>query len=150
MSTTARDRYPSDLTALQWENIEHLFPQARGNIGRPREYPLREIVNAILYLARGGCSWRMLPHDFPPWETIYGYFRRWMRDGTLRRLREMLIRPHRSTAANDLSSAVVRDSHDESPERSELRIWSPGGVSNPERSLGRKPPTAIEPPPDVA
>jgi putative transposase len=74
MSATARMRYPSDLTDLQWDNIEHLFPRATGKIGRPREYPLREVVNAILYLARGGCTWRMLPHDFPPWKTVSYYF----------------------------------------------------------------------------
>src|SRR4051794_41853257 len=72
-----RQRYPSDLTDLQWDNIEHLFPQARGPIGRPRTYSLREIVNATLYLARGGCSWRMLPHDFPPWKTAPYFFYTW-------------------------------------------------------------------------
>src|SRR3954447_1633879 len=72
-----RQRYPSDLTDLQWDNIEHLFPQARGQIGRPRSYPLREIVNATLYLAKGGCSWRMLPHDLPPWKTVSYYFYTW-------------------------------------------------------------------------
>ena len=78
----SRARYPSDLTDLQWSNIEHLFPQGKGKTGRPRKYPLREIVNASLYLARGGCSWRMLPHDFPPWKTVYNYFERWAWDGT--------------------------------------------------------------------
>src|SRR3954465_14494077 len=72
-----RQRYPSDLTDVQWDNIEHLFPQAKGKIGRPRTYPLREIVNAILYLAKGGCPWRMLPHDFPPWKTVSYYFYTW-------------------------------------------------------------------------
>ncbi len=77
MITTARKRYPSDLTDFQWETIEHLFPQARGNRGRPRTYALRDIVNATLYLARGGCTWRMLPHDFPPWKTVSYYFYTW-------------------------------------------------------------------------
>jgi Transposase and inactivated derivatives len=77
-----RQRYPSDLTDLQWDNIEHLFPQAKGKSGRPRTYPLREIVNAALYLARGGCSWRMLPHDFPPWKTVSYYFYTWRDNGT--------------------------------------------------------------------
>jgi transposase len=81
MSTAARRRYPSDLTDLQWANIEHLLPQARGPVGRPRTYALREIVNAILYLARAGCSWRMLPHDFPPWKTVSYYFYTWRDTG---------------------------------------------------------------------
>jgi putative transposase len=75
-----RMRYPSDLTDLQWYNIEHLFPADRrpaGRAGRPRTYPVREIVNAVFYLARGGCSWRMLPHDFPPWKTVSYYFYTW-------------------------------------------------------------------------
>ena len=77
MSTTTRQRYPSDLTDFQWANIEHLFPQARGPIGRPRIYPLREVVDAVLYLAKGGCPWRMLPHDFPPWKLVSYYFYTW-------------------------------------------------------------------------
>ena len=75
--TTARKRYPSDLTDLQWDNISHLFPQGDGTTGRPRTYPVREIVNAVMYLARGGGSWRMLPHDFPPWKTVSYYFYTW-------------------------------------------------------------------------
>src|SRR5262245_21409249 len=57
----ARKRYPSDLTDVQWGNIDHLFPQGNGMTGRPRTYPLREIVNAVLYLARGGRTWRTGP-----------------------------------------------------------------------------------------
>src|SRR5262245_48358803 len=81
MNTITRKRYPSDLTDLQWANLEHLFPQGTGKTGRPRTYPLREIVNAALYLARGGCTWRMLPHDFPPWKTVSSYFYTWRDSG---------------------------------------------------------------------
>ena len=79
-----RTRYPSDLTDLQWFNIEHLFPPERradGRPGRPRTYPVRELVNAIFYLARSGCAWRMLPHDFPPWKTVSYYFYTWRDQG---------------------------------------------------------------------
>jgi putative transposase len=82
MST--RERYPSDLTDLQWDNIEHLFPPERqpaGKPGRPRTYPRREVVNAVLYLARSGCAWRMLPHDLPPWKTVSYYFYTWRDSG---------------------------------------------------------------------
>jgi putative transposase len=89
-TTTTRKRYPSDLTDFQWENIEHLFPRGDGSIGRPRTYPLREIVNAILYLARGGCSWRMLPHDFPPWKTVSYYFYTWRDAGIWERVHAAL------------------------------------------------------------
>jgi putative transposase len=69
------------LTDAQWDNIEHLFPQSDGSKGRPRTYPVREIVNAVLYLARSGCAWRMLPHDFPPWKTVSYYFYTWRDQG---------------------------------------------------------------------
>ena len=85
-----RKAYPSDLTDLQWENIEHLFPKPMGKAGRPRTYTLREIVDALLYLARGGCSWRMLPHDLPPWDTVYGYFSRWREAGVWQQVQEVL------------------------------------------------------------
>src|SRR5262249_28093645 len=76
----ARTRYPSDLSDIQWDNIEHLFPpeeRPAGRAGRPRTYPVRGIVNAVLYLPRSGCAWRMLPHDFPPWKTVSYYFYTW-------------------------------------------------------------------------
>src|SRR2546429_408461 len=82
--STARMRYPSDLTDLQWSNIHHLFPggaRPAGRPGRPRTYALREVVNAVLSLARGGCTWRMLPHDFPPWKTVSYYFYTWRDTG---------------------------------------------------------------------
>jgi putative transposase len=73
----ARKRYPRDLSDLQWSNIAGLFPRPRGPAGRRRTYPVREIVNAVLCLARSGCAWRMPPHDFPPWKTVSYYFYTW-------------------------------------------------------------------------
>ena len=86
----ARMRYPSDLTDLQWVNIEHLFPQPRTRAGRPRSYPLREVVNAAFYLARSGCAWRMLPHDFPPWKTVSYYFYTWRDRGLWEEIHHIL------------------------------------------------------------
>jgi putative transposase len=86
---SGRKRYPSDLTDVQWLNIADLFPPERrpaGQPGRPRTYPVREIVNAVCYLARGRCSWRMLPHDFPPWKTISYYFYTWRDAGVWERV----------------------------------------------------------------
>jgi len=88
-----RTRYPSDLTDVQWCNIEHLFPPERrpdGRAGRPRTYPVREIVNAVCYLARSGCAWRMLPHDFPPWKTVSYYFYTWRDAGLWERIHHIL------------------------------------------------------------
>jgi putative transposase len=84
-----RQRYPTDLTDAQWAVLAPLLPAAKPG-GRPRSADLREVVNAILYLLRAGCAWRMLPHDFPPWGTVWAYFRRWRDDGTLERIHDAL------------------------------------------------------------
>ena len=77
-----RKRYPSDLTDDQWAIVESWIPDALPG-GRPRKTDMREVVNAIFYLTREGCSWRALPHDFRvPWKTVYNYFAAWQQDGT--------------------------------------------------------------------
>src|SRR6202051_3253547 len=105
-----RKPYPSDLTDLQWDNIEHLFPAPKMG-GRPRKYDNREIVNAILYVVRGGAAWRMLPHDFPLWESVYGYFRRWRLAGLWQRIHDILVRDVREQEGRDPEpSAAILDS----------------------------------------
>lgn len=111
MKTSARMRYPSDLTDQQWDNIEHLFPRGPGNFGRPRTYGLREIVNAALYLARAGCTWRMLPHDFPPWKTVSYYFYTWRDAGVWERVHAALRSQARGLADRERTpSAAILDS----------------------------------------
>ena len=73
--------YPSDLSDKEWEVIKPHIPSLRSNIGRKRIHSYREILNAIFYLLRSGCAWRMLPHEFPPWKTVYHYFRLWRLNG---------------------------------------------------------------------
>ena len=93
MASSARParRYPTDLTNRQWRLVEPLLPAPpAGPAGRPRKHPPREIVNAILYHVRAGGAWRMLPRDFPPWQTVYWYFTLWRTDGTLDRLHDAL------------------------------------------------------------
>src|SRR5260370_32255804 len=87
-----RKAYPSDLTDEQWPLVE---PEVRSPMpgGRPRKTDMREVVNAILYLAREGCSWRALPHVFPPWKRVCNDFRAWAADGTWDRLLIALVRP---------------------------------------------------------
>ena len=92
--------YPSDLTTAQWAVLEPMLPDVRPG-GRPRKYPMRQIVNALFYLAREGCSWRALPHDFPPWKTVYNYFRAWTNDGTWERLATALRMRVRRRAGRD-------------------------------------------------
>jgi putative transposase len=109
-----RQRYPSDLTDLQWDNIEHLFPperQAAGRAGRHRTYPRREIVNAVCYLARSGCAWRMLPHDFPPWKTVSYYFYTWRDQGLWEQVHSLLrVAVRRLHGHEDTPSAAILDS----------------------------------------
>lgn len=93
-SMTNRQRYPSDLTEERWKAISPMLPGEK-KVGRPRARDLREIVDAINYHFETGCVWRMLPHDFPPWGTVYSYFRKWQRTGVLRTVREELLRPAR-------------------------------------------------------
>jgi putative transposase len=81
----ARTRYPSDLTERQWRLIRPLLPAAKPG-GRPRKYDLREVVNALLYISREGCTWRALPHDLPHWKTAYNFFRAFEAGGTWDRL----------------------------------------------------------------
>jgi len=68
--------YPSDLTAAQWEQIDHHF-QPRTRRGSGHKHPKKQIVDGILYVVRTGCQWRQLPTDFPPWKTVYDHFRNW-------------------------------------------------------------------------
>ncbi len=84
-----RRSYPSDLTDQEWAILEQLIPPAKPG-GRPRTTDMREVVNAILYLDRTGAQWRALPHEFPPWSTVWSYFRTWRNDGTWKRMHTAL------------------------------------------------------------
>ncbi len=84
-----RKSYPSDLTDAQWAVLEPQIPDAKPG-GHPRTIDMRELLNALIYLAHEGCSWRALPHDFPPWKTAYNYFRAWTADGTWQLLQDAL------------------------------------------------------------
>ena len=77
-----RKPYPTDLSDAEWNYIEPHMPTPKGH-GRPRTHDLREILNATFYVLKSGCHWRLLPHDFPRWPTVYHYFfRTWRIDGT--------------------------------------------------------------------
>ena len=84
-----RKPYPSDLTDDQWEELAPLIPLAKPG-GRPRTVDMREVINGALYVLRSGCTWRMMPHDLPPWSTVWGYFRRWRKAGTWERIHDAL------------------------------------------------------------
>jgi len=105
-----RRRYPSDLTDAQWAELGPLVPAPKPG-GRPPKHGRREIVDAILYVLRNGNAWRALPHDYPPWQTVYGYFRAWRLDGTWERLNAALRARVRAKAGRDPEpSAAILDS----------------------------------------
>jgi putative transposase len=83
-----REAYPSDLSDAQWELLAALFPQAA--TGRPRQVNIRDVLDAIFYVNRTGVQWRYLPHDFPRWDVVYSYFRKWGREGTWDRVLQVL------------------------------------------------------------
>jgi transposase len=84
-----RRAYTTDLSDAEWAYLEAHLP-APQPYGRPRLHSPREILNAIFYIVRSGCAWRLLPHDFPPWKTVHHYFRAWRIDGTWERLNTVL------------------------------------------------------------
>jgi putative transposase len=81
--------YPSDLTDREWEYIKALIPAAKPG-GRNRATDMRLTINAIFYITRAGCPWRYLPREYPPWQTVYGYFRTWRIDGVWERIHDRL------------------------------------------------------------
>ncbi len=102
--------YPSDLTDAQWEIIEPMLPLIK-EPGRIPKHPFRDILDAILYLDRSGCSWRQLPVDFPPWQTVYGWFKQWKARGVTERIMEELREQVRWAEGRDPEpSAGVIDS----------------------------------------
>lgn len=80
--------YPTDLSEQEWQLLAPLLPEQR--TGRPRKYSQRQMLNALLYLLRTGCAWRMLPHDLPPWQAVYAYWRKLERDGIWLRINDTL------------------------------------------------------------
>jgi len=105
-----RNSYPTDLTDEQWRRLEPWVPAPKSG-GRPAAYSRREIVNAILYLVRNGCTWRSLPHDLPPYRIVFHYFRTWQHDGTWERLHAKLReRVRRQAGRTPKPSAAILDS----------------------------------------
>ncbi len=107
-----RPAYSTDLTDDQWQNLQEHLPKARtGRTGRRRKYPLREVINAMFYQLRTGCPWRDLPHDLPPWDTVYDQFRRWRNSGMIECLHDNLREEARKQQGREATpSAAVLDS----------------------------------------
>lgn len=106
----SRRAYPTDLTDGQWALLKPLVPTAKPG-GRPPRHERRELVNAMLYVLRSGEAWRLLPHDFPPWQTVYHSFRLWRDDGTWERIHTALReRARQRQGRNAQPSGAILDS----------------------------------------
>jgi putative transposase len=130
-----RRPYPSDLSDEEWTLLEPLLASSEMR-GRPPKWPARHVADAVFYLLRSGCAWRMLPREYPPWQTVYYHFRRWRIDGRLRRAHDALRAEVRAREgrARDPSAAVidsqaVKTSRADGPER---------GYDGAKRLAGRK------------
>jgi len=105
-----RKSYASDLNDQEWERLEPLIPLAKSG-GRKRTTQMREVMNAIFYVLKTGCQWDMLPHEFPPKGTVYDYFNKWSKDGTLERMNAKLRVQVRLAAGREATpSAAILDS----------------------------------------
>ncbi len=107
-----RKPYPTDLKDKEWAKIEHLVPQPKSGGkatagGRPPKYERREVLNALFYMTKSGCTWRMLPHDLPPWEVVYMYFAQWRDQGVFERINEVLRRRIRIEVGKDEEPSVA-------------------------------------------
>ena len=125
--------YDTDLTDEQYALVEPFLPR-RKRTGRPPAN-LREVLNAIFYLVRSGCQWRLLPHDFPPWSTVHTWYRTWRQDGTWERINEALRQQTRKAADRDpspRSSAADSQSVKTTPQ------GGPHGFDNGKKVQGRK------------
>jgi putative transposase len=100
-----RQPYPSDMTDAQWELLADLFPEAK--TGRPREVSIPDVVDAIFYVNRTGVQWRYLPHDYPRWDVVYSYFRKWAKDGTWDKVQRVLREGVRQTAGREATPSLA-------------------------------------------
>jgi transposase len=121
-----RKSYPDDLTDQEWEQIQDLATEQLNPRGRKGKYSKREMLNAIFYLLRSGCSWRLLPHDFPPWKSVYAQFSKWKRTGAFMKIYERLWKKLRKGLGRNIyASAGIIDSQSvKTTEKGALKVMT--------------------------
>jgi len=101
-----RKPYPSDLSDAEWEVLKPFMPTPKG-FGHPVTVDFREILNGIFYVQRTGCQWEMMPHDLPPYTTVYGYFKKWQRKGIWQQMHDRIREKLRTKLGRDENSSVA-------------------------------------------
>lgn len=136
--------YPTDLNDKEWNQIKSLVPRpksGKGKRGRPVEMDRRTLLNAIFYVVRSGCAWRLLPKDFGPWQTVYGYFRQWSQDWTWKFIHHTLRDWLRYTEGHTVAptAAIVDSQSVKTPDQAGERGYDAG-----KKILGRKRHVAVD------
>jgi transposase len=134
LMTKPTQTYPTHLNDTEWAQIAQYLPKAK-TTGRPRQYSWREVLNGIFYMVKNGCVWRALPHDLPPWETVYGYFRKFQKMSMWEELNRVIRERVRQKANKEVeASLMILDSQTaKSAEGGEQR-----GFDGFKRVIGRK------------
>jgi putative transposase len=106
IANSRRKAYPSELSDAEWEILKPLLPPPKG-FGHPLVVDFREILNGIFYVQRTGCQWEMIPHDLPPYSTVYNYFQKWQRKGIWQQIHDQVRQQLRTQLGRDEQSTVA-------------------------------------------